>query len=104
MDMRKCIYIILTVLAFTLYGCSDWLDVKPSDRVSEENAFSTLSGFKKALNGVYVELNQNELYGRSLTCEFVEILAQRYAIDQEASGIYLLTQYNYIPFGRRLII
>ena len=66
MDMRKCIYIILTVLAFTLYGCSDWLDVKPSDRVSEENAFSTLSGFKKALNGVYVELNQNELYGRSL--------------------------------------
>ena len=96
MDMRKCIYIILTVLAFTLYGCSDWLDVKPSDRVSEENAFSTLSGFKKALNGVYVELNQNELYGRSLTCEFVEILAQRYAIDQEASGNYLLTQYNYI--------
>ena len=33
-----------------------------------------LFGFKKALNGVYVELNQNELYGRSLFCEFVEII------------------------------
>lgn len=93
--MKKYIYIILTGLALAVQGCSDWLDVKPSDRVSEENAFSTLSGFKKALNGVYVELNRDELYGRSLTCEFVEILAQRYAIDEEATGNHLLMQYEY---------
>jgi len=78
-----------------IQGCSDWLNVKPSDRVSEENAFSTISGFKQALNGIYVELNQSDLYGRALTAEFVEILAQRYAINEEATANLLLSKYEY---------
>ena len=64
-------------------GCSDWLNVQPSDRVAEESAFSTIAGFKQALNGVYVDLNATELYGQTLTCEMLEILAQRYNINQE---------------------
>ena len=42
------------------------LDIKPSDRISEENNFSDLAGFKKALNGVYIELNNPDLYGKNL--------------------------------------
>lgn len=93
--MKK--FIIPIVCLFTLVtACSNWLDVKPSDRISEETAFSTLAGFKQALNGIYVELNQNTLYGRALTSEFVEILAQRYAINAtEAPGNHLLAQYEY---------
>lgn len=67
----------------TLASCSKWLDVKPSDRISENVNFSTLPGFKQALNGIYVELNTDQLYGRSLSCEFIEIMAQRYAIAAE---------------------
>lgn len=93
--MRKYVYTCFIGLLLAVQACSDWLDVKPSDRVSEENAFSTISGFKKALNGIYVELNRNELYGRSLTSEFVEILAQRYAVNSESTANQLLTEYNY---------
>lgn len=75
--------ILSAVIGLTSVACSDWLDVKPSDRISEEVNFSTPAGFRQALNGVYVELNADALYGRSLSCEFVEIMAQRYAISAE---------------------
>ena len=93
--MRNYIYTSIIGLMFMIQGCSDWLNVKPSDRVSEENAFSTISGFKQALNGIYVELNQSDLYGRALTAEFVEILAQGYAINVEATANLLLSKYEY---------
>ena len=93
--MRNYIYTSIIGLMFMIQGCSDWLNIKPSDRVSEENAFSTISGFKQALNGIYVELNQSDLYGRALTAEFVEILAQRYAINEEATANLLLSKYEY---------
>ena len=51
--MRNYIYTSIVGLMFMIQGCSDWLNVKPGDRVSEENAFSTISGFKQALNGIY---------------------------------------------------
>lgn len=93
--MRKYIYMIILGCILIFSACSGWLDVEPSDRISEKNAFSSIAGFKQALNGIYVELNQRSLYGASLTCEFVEILAQRYAISEDATNNYLLTQYDY---------
>ena len=41
--MKKSIYLLLMIV---FSGCSDWLDVRPSDRVSEETAFTTVAGFK----------------------------------------------------------
>ena len=75
--------ILATVIALSNTSCSDWLNVKPSDRISEDVNFSSSAGFKQALNGIYVELNQPTLYGQSLTCEFVEIMAQRYAVTAD---------------------
>ena len=53
--MKKKFVTIIILLAAVCSSCSDWLDVKPSDRVSEENNFSDVAGFKKALNGIYIE-------------------------------------------------
>ena len=78
--MRK--YILTLILPVMLCACNDWLDVKPNDRISEDATFSTPRGFELALNGVYVDLNKTNLYGRALTWDFVEILAQRYAINK----------------------
>ena len=81
--MKKKITSYVWLLVILCTSCSDWLDVQPGDRISEENNFSNLAGFKKALNGIYIELNREELYGRNLSCEFIEILAQRYAVGEE---------------------
>lgn len=77
------------------FSCSNWLDIKPSDRISEENNFSDLAGFKKALNGVYIELNNPDLYGKNLSCEFIEILAQRYAVGDENKSNKELMKFSY---------
>lgn len=89
---RINIYILLAWLCF---GCSDWLDVKPSDRLSEEAAFSNLANFKQTLNGVYIELNSDALYGEALTYGTVEILSQRYDINSENKEAYAFSQYDY---------
>ncbi len=81
--MRK--YIWMLIFQVMLCSCNDWLDVKPNDRISEDATFSSPRGFELALNGVYVDLNKTNLYGQALTWDFVEILAQRYAIDKSTT-------------------
>ena len=59
--MKRILIYLCILLTGIGWSCSDWLDVKPSDRISEENAFSSIAGFKNALNGIYVELNQERI-------------------------------------------
>ena len=93
--MKKIKYIIVAIITVFASSCSDWLDVQPSDQVSEDTAFSTLFGFRQTLNGVYVELNSSDLYGKALTCELLEIMAQQYAVSSEATAYSALADYDY---------
>lgn len=81
--MRK--YIFAWIIPVMLCSCNSWLDVKPNDRISEDATFSTPRGFELALNGVYVDLNKTSLYGQALTWDFLEIMAQRYAINKTST-------------------
>lgn len=82
--MKKVKYIILSFAClFVMAGCSDWLEVKPYDTMSEDDLLSTEEGFKKLLNGVYVDLNRDELYGQTLTVEMVEIMGGSYQIGTD---------------------
>ena len=91
--MKKLCYFIL--IGFMISSCNNWLDVKPNDRISEEATFSTERGFEMALNGVYVNLNDNALYGQALSYELVEIMAQRYNINKDAESKYQAMTFNY---------
>ena len=93
--MKKYLIIFMCFWGGINFSCSNWLDIKPSDRISEENNFSDLAGFKKALNGVYIELNNPDLYGKNLSCEFIEILAQRYAVGDENKSNKELMKFSY---------
>lgn len=93
--MKKNIIISILTIVSICFGCSDWLSLEPSDRISEKNNYSEITGFKKALNGIYIELNRSNLYGRSLSCEFIEILAQRYNIDEDSKTNKELMLFNY---------
>lgn len=75
-------------------GCESWLDVKPVDKVLEDQLYQSETGFKEALNGVYIELNQSSLYGGELMFNMVEILAQRYKIGDVANDKNVII-YNY---------
>lgn len=72
--------LLIIFIPICLFSCSKWLDVIPADRIVEEQVFDTQTGFYSALNGVYLDLLNANLYGASLGPEFIEILAQQYNI------------------------
>ena len=93
--MKKYRHILVALMGLVTVSCADWLDVQPSDQVSEETAFGSIAGFKQTLNGVYVELNSDNLYGRALSCGMIEVLAQRYDVSEEFSRYYPFMEYDY---------
>ena len=80
----KKIYLIVLVMSI-LTSCSKWLDVKPYDKISNDELFSTESGFIKHLNGIYIELNSDMLYGAALGVEMVEVMGGAYTIGTDKS-------------------
>ena len=96
--------IILAIVLLLNFSCTDWLDVKPVDRMSEDQLYSTEAGFRQALNGIYVELNHADLYGDELLVNTVEILAQRYKFSSiwRNSIILPIMLRNAVPgFGKK---
>ena len=54
---------LIILLPFLLGSCEDFLDVKPTDQLTEENVFNTESGADLFLNTIYVTLPCPELNG-----------------------------------------
>lgn len=90
--MKK--YLVL-ILLLPLLSCDKWLDVRPNDRISEGATFSSRRGFEMAVNGVYLDLNKSGLYGKALSYELIEILAQRYNINADATYNMAALKFDY---------
>ncbi|WP_293916016.1 MULTISPECIES: RagB/SusD family nutrient uptake outer membrane protein [unclassified Sphingobacterium] len=102
--MKKNYIIIMLVLAIScLCACKKFLDVKPEDKVLETELFATKAGINSVLNGLYIDLASNSLYGENLTLSTVDILAQRYNVADKHNlnkiGTY---SYNESVFVNRL--
>ena len=74
---HSALYIFLA-LALLMGSCESWVDVTPNDRETEDVLFKSKEGYEKALNGVYVEMNNTSLYGRNMTAGAIDVLAQYY--------------------------
>lgn len=69
-SMKKTIWILaLLIPAFT--GCNDWLDVSSKTEIPSDEHFSSETGFKDAVIGVYVKMSKPELYGKALDLAWV---------------------------------
>ncbi|WP_104385371.1 RagB/SusD family nutrient uptake outer membrane protein [Sphingobacterium sp. HMA12] len=94
--MKNIITITILTISLGLTSCNKWLDVKPEDKFIEEEVFKTPQGFHDALNGIYLSISGDNLYGRMLNLETLDLLAQTYYI----SGAHdkkrqLLNSFNY---------
>lgn len=61
--MKKIQYILLTALSLSTVSCSDFLDQKPDNYISDAAVIKTLSSAKAALNGAYHDLASTSYYG-----------------------------------------
>ncbi|SER30589.1 RagB/SusD family nutrient uptake outer membrane protein [Pedobacter rhizosphaerae] len=92
--MKKLYKTILCIfLSILSVSCNKWVDVKPTDRLGEDQLFTDKEGYLKALNGVYVELASSNLYGQNMSSGAIDVLAQYYYLN---SSVH--TYYNYTTF------
>lgn len=96
--------ILIKTLVFTLIfgftGCNDWLNVSPKTQMKAEDLFSNETGFRDALIGAYSLMVLPDVYGRDLTCGWLDVLAQYYpnTLTQTPTGEHEYKQaasYNY---------
>ena len=89
---------MLMTMLVTLSSCDAWLNVKPYDKMSQDELLSSEAGYIKLLNGIYVELNRDMLYGGAMSVEMIEIMGGAYVIgtDNSVWGNYAdLAEYEY---------
>ncbi|MEO9020958.1 MAG: RagB/SusD family nutrient uptake outer membrane protein [Ginsengibacter sp.] len=85
--MKKILLKIILISSVILYSCNKWVTVEPENEVTKEVLFNSPSGFENALNGIYLNLADQALYGGSLSYGLVSILSQNYKITV-GSDIY----------------
>ena len=83
--IRNIKTILLAVAAIISCSCGKWLDVQPYDEIAEEDLMSTEAGFRQLLNGIYIGLNDDMLYGGALSVEMVEIMGGAYEMGTDGA-------------------
>ena len=53
--MKRIFTYLALVSLLAVSACDAWLDVKPYDKMSQDELLSTEDGFMKLLNGIYIE-------------------------------------------------
>jgi len=72
--------LILTTVAVTFASCKKFLDVQPEDKVIETQLYKSPAGIKQVLNGLYINIASDGLYGNRLSLSTIEVLGQRYNV------------------------
>ncbi len=86
---------LIVALLFALSGCNNWLDIELDNKVEESKLFSTPEGFEEALAGVYSNLSKQDMFGQTLTMEYIDILAQYYNYAGINANYEYWKDYNY---------
>ncbi|MCY4780735.1 RagB/SusD family nutrient uptake outer membrane protein [Sphingobacterium sp. UT-1RO-CII-1] len=82
-------YIVASFITlFALQSCEKWFDVTASDQIKAEDQFSSGDGFRDALTGIYLAMGTESLYGKDMTFNMIDILAQQYQPFTGASAKY----------------
>lgn len=97
----KILYKLKCCLILSLFtlSCNKWVDVKPTDRLGEDQLFVNKEGYLKALNGVYVEMANEMLYGRTMTAGAIDVLANYYYLPSSVHTFYNYTVFSYQDAG-----
>ncbi|WP_316799743.1 RagB/SusD family nutrient uptake outer membrane protein [Pedobacter frigidisoli] len=76
--IKKCISVAVLIGIVSLSGCKKFLDVQITDRVTENELFNSTQGFQSAINGIYIEMASDQLYGRDMSAGLIDVMAQYY--------------------------
>lgn len=93
----KYSYLIIFAALLGFSSCKKFLDVRPKTQIDGAVAFSDEQGFMDALTGVYLKMNDNELYGKELSFGLTEVLAKQHTrFNSTFHEYYQASLYNYL--------
>ena len=88
--------IIISITLFSMLsvftGCAKFLDVQPEDRMIQEQVKENELAIYSLLNGIYMRMADNSMYGHYLTMSIVECLAQRFSNTNDNMPYYHITR------------
>ena len=97
--MKNLKYILFGLLSVvSLVSCKKYLDVTPKTQMPQELLFSNEGGFKDALTGVYIQMNNKNAYGAALTQTTIEQLASSWEVTSNSFG-ERIGNFNYTDQG-----
>lgn len=83
--MKNLRYIIFgLLLATSASSCKKYLTVNPKTELRKDLMFSTESGFKDALTGVYIQMKNDAGYGKALTMTTMEHLISSWDVESNS--------------------
>ncbi len=71
-------YVLIACGALSMTACNNWLDVTPENSIADSDLFEEGYGFRNALNGIYINLAEPDLYGCELSWGFLSAVGQQY--------------------------
>lgn len=91
--MKKIIIYILFLAILT--ACDDWLEVKPSGSIVDEELYKNEAGYKQSLAGVYIAMASTDLYGQRLLVGVPDAIAQYWRTDLSSNVYHDVSQFDY---------
>ncbi|MDR0544062.1 MAG: RagB/SusD family nutrient uptake outer membrane protein [Odoribacteraceae bacterium] len=91
--MKKIL--IFLCIALTTSACNEWLDVSPLGEVKEEDMYQNEEGFQGVLTGAYIAMASADLYGRTMTIQVPELLAQNWDVYSSTGLEANIRDYNF---------
>lgn len=93
MKSKFFIGLIIGVLALNS-SCNDWLDVNPRTEMKEKDMYQSEKGFKSVMNGIYIQLADEDLYGKNTSYYFPDLLAGYWYETSNSTESYIMS-YSY---------
>lgn len=94
MNGKYIIFLLLTCMLLAGTGCKKYLQVQPTGSYTEDQVFANKTAAEQALNGLYINLASNDLYGAALSQTYIELMAQRFRGLPDGVNFYELFQQN----------
>jgi starch-binding outer membrane protein, SusD/RagB family len=92
--MKKILFFVSLVLIIATSSCKKkFLDLFPYDQVPQDKAIIDEAGMQAAVNGLYAQLRNTSLFGRSLPL-YGDIIADNVFISTQNSNRYI-AEFNY---------
>ncbi len=95
MNLKKYTGVVLVALALATSSCTEWLDVDPVSEIGADQLFETKQGFDVAINGIYMTLASQELYGGELNYGATELMARSLISASNTDIAFMDHDYEY---------